>query len=40
MYIDSLTNDIIPEAGTTRISTEEALKEFIFLGLRKTEASY
>jgi oxygen-independent coproporphyrinogen-3 oxidase len=37
MYIDSLTNDIIPEAGTTKITTEEALKEFIFLGLRKTE---
>jgi len=41
-YIDSLSNDIIPddilpETGAIVISTEEALKEFIFLGLRKTE---
>ena len=41
-YIDSLSNDIIPEdilpeTGASKISAEEALKEFIFLGLRKTE---
>jgi len=36
-YIDSLSNDIIPETEASEISTEEALKEFIFLGLRKTE---
>ena len=36
-YIDSLTNDIIPEAGAIEISADEAIKEFIFLGLRKTE---
>ncbi len=36
-YIESLSNDIVPETGTGEISTEEALKEFIFLGLRKTE---
>jgi len=36
-YIDSLSNDIVPETETGKISAEEALKEFIFLGLRKTE---
>lgn len=36
-YIDSLSNDIVPETETVKISAEEALKEFIFLGLRKTE---
>jgi oxygen-independent coproporphyrinogen-3 oxidase len=36
-YIDSLTNDIIPEAEVIEISADEAIKEFIFLGLRKTE---
>ena len=36
-YIDSLANDIVPETETCKISAEEALKEFIFLGLRKTE---
>ena len=36
-YIDSLSDDIVPEAETGEISDEEALKEFIFLGLRKTE---
>jgi oxygen-independent coproporphyrinogen-3 oxidase len=36
-YIDSLTKDIIPETETSEISSAEALKEFIFLGLRKTE---
>jgi len=36
-YIDSLSNDIIPETEASEIGTEEALKEFIFLGLRKTE---
>jgi oxygen-independent coproporphyrinogen-3 oxidase len=33
----SLANDIVPETETCKISAEEALKEFIFLGLRKTE---
>jgi oxygen-independent coproporphyrinogen-3 oxidase len=41
-YIDSLSDniipeDILPETGASKISAEEALKEFIFLGLRKTE---
>ncbi|RPI33130.1 MAG: radical SAM family heme chaperone HemW [Nitrospiraceae bacterium] len=36
-YIDSLTNDVIPVAEATEISADEAIKEFIFLGLRKTE---
>jgi oxygen-independent coproporphyrinogen-3 oxidase len=41
-YTDSLSNDIVPdvilpETGAIEISAEEALKEFIFLGLRKTE---
>ena len=36
-YIDSLKNDVIPEAESSEITPEEALKEFIFLGLRKTE---
>jgi oxygen-independent coproporphyrinogen-3 oxidase len=36
-YINSLSNDIIPETETCKIRAEEALKEFIFLGLRKTE---
>jgi oxygen-independent coproporphyrinogen-3 oxidase len=36
-YIDSLTNDVIPVAEATEISPDEAIKEFIFLGLRKTE---
>jgi len=36
-YIDSLSNDIVPETEATVISSEEAIKEFIFLGLRKTE---
>lgn len=36
-YINSLSNDIVPETEAGEISAEEALKEFIFLGLRKTE---
>ena len=41
-YVNSLTKAIIPddilaETGATEISPDEALKEFIFLGLRKTE---
>jgi oxygen-independent coproporphyrinogen-3 oxidase len=36
-YIDNLSGDIVPETEKCKISTEEALKEFIFLGLRKTE---
>jgi oxygen-independent coproporphyrinogen-3 oxidase len=36
-YIESLSNDIVPETETGEISAEDALKEFIFLGLRKTE---
>lgn len=35
-YIEDLKNDVIPEAEAIRISPEEALKEFVFLGLRKT----
>lgn len=37
IYIDSLSNNIVPETETCKISPEEAQKEFIFLGLRKTE---
>jgi oxygen-independent coproporphyrinogen-3 oxidase len=36
-YIESLTDDIIPEAEAVEISADEAIREFIFLGLRKTE---
>jgi oxygen-independent coproporphyrinogen-3 oxidase len=41
-YIKSLSNniifdDILSEPGASNISAEEALKEFIFLGLRKTK---
>ena len=36
-YIRSLKSDIIPETEIFKITQEEALKEFIFLGLRKTE---
>lgn len=36
-YIESLSNDIVPETETGEISAKDALKEFIFLGLRKTE---
>lgn len=36
-YIGKLQLNIIPEVGKTEISCEDALKEFIFLGLRKTE---
>ncbi len=36
-YIDSLSNAVVPEINTEKITPEEALKEIIFLGLRKTE---
>ena len=36
-YCEILTNNIIPGAGAIKISAGEALKEFIFLGLRKTD---
>jgi len=36
-YIHSLKSDIIPETEIFKITKGEALKEFIFLGLRKTE---
>ena len=36
-YIEQLSNGIIPEIESTKLTSEEALKEFIFLGLRKTE---
>jgi len=35
-YIEDLKNDVIPEFEAIRITPDEALKEFIFLGLRKT----
>jgi oxygen-independent coproporphyrinogen-3 oxidase len=37
VYIYDLKNDVIPEAEAIIISPDEALKEYIFLGLRKTE---
>ena len=36
-YMDRLCHNIIPEAEAMEIRPEEAVKEFIFLGLRKTE---
>ena len=36
-YIEDLKNDVIPEAEAVGIGPDEALKEYIFLGLRKTE---
>ncbi len=36
-YIEKLRLNIIPEVEMTELSCEDALKEFIFLGLRKTE---
>jgi coproporphyrinogen III oxidase-like Fe-S oxidoreductase len=36
-YIKDLNNGIIPETESTKLTSTEALKEFIFLGLRKTE---
>ncbi len=36
-YIKDLNNEIIPETESTKLTSTEALKEFIFLGLRKTE---
>jgi oxygen-independent coproporphyrinogen-3 oxidase len=36
-YIDSLANDVIPREETCSISPEDALQEFIFLGLRMRE---
>jgi len=36
-YIEDLNNGIIPEIESAKPTSAEALKEFIFLGLRKTE---
>ena len=36
-YIENLNNDRIPETEAISINPDEALKEYIFLGLRKTE---
>jgi oxygen-independent coproporphyrinogen-3 oxidase len=36
-YIETVNEGSIPETESTRITSTEALKEFIFLGLRKTE---
>ena len=36
-YIENLSRDVIPEAESSEITCEEALREFIFLGMRKTE---
>ena len=36
-YLERLNNGADPESEKTEISCEDALKEFIFLGLRKTE---
>ncbi len=36
-YIEAINNDLIPEVEANRISSDEAIREFIFLGLRKTE---
>jgi oxygen-independent coproporphyrinogen-3 oxidase len=36
-YIKDLNKGIIPEAELTEIKRDDAIKEFIFLGLRKTE---
>jgi len=37
VYIEQLNNGVIPETESTKLTSEETLKEFIFLGLRKTE---
>ncbi len=36
-YIEDLNKNIIPEIESVEIKCEDAIKEFIFLGLRKTE---
>ncbi|MBI5847708.1 MAG: radical SAM family heme chaperone HemW [Nitrospirae bacterium] len=36
-YIEKLENDTDPEMEKTALSREDALREFVFLGLRKTE---
>jgi oxygen-independent coproporphyrinogen-3 oxidase len=36
-YVEDLNNGIIPEIESAKPTSAEALKEFIFLGLRKTE---
>jgi len=36
-YIDKLGRNLIPEAESGEVSCEEALREFVFLGMRKTE---
>jgi oxygen-independent coproporphyrinogen III oxidase len=35
-YIAKLDNDHIPEVQTTKLTPDDALKEYLFLGLRKT----
>jgi len=37
LYINTSNNFVLPEIESTVITPEEALREFIFLGLRKTE---
>ena len=37
IYIENLNNGKLPESESSVVSPEEILKEFIFLGLRKTE---
>jgi len=37
LYAETLKNSVLPESESTVINPEEALREFIFLGLRKTE---
>jgi oxygen-independent coproporphyrinogen-3 oxidase len=36
-YIEQLNNGVIPETESIKLTSEETLKEFIFLGLRKTQ---
>jgi oxygen-independent coproporphyrinogen-3 oxidase len=36
-YIESLGRNVIPETDANEITCEEALREFVFLGIRKTE---
>jgi oxygen-independent coproporphyrinogen-3 oxidase len=36
-YIEKLGRNVIPEADSNEITCDEALREFVFLGIRKTE---
>jgi oxygen-independent coproporphyrinogen-3 oxidase len=36
-YIESLNSGIVPEIESTKLTSGESIKEFVFLGLRKTE---